>query len=56
MVDSFPCLFAGWIRVLVPVAHRHHGVNDEVERRQVLAGGGLWQSALRPRLRLQLVL
>ena len=27
-----PCLFARRFRVLVPVSHRHHGVDDEVER------------------------
>lgn len=50
VVDSCPCLFAGRFRVLVPVANGHHGVDDEVERREVLAGGRVGQSALRPRL------
>lgn len=48
MVDSRPCLFAGRLCVLVPVSNGHHGVHDEVERREVLAGGGVRQSTLRP--------
>lgn len=36
--------------MLVPVADRHHGVDDEVERRQVLTGDRGWIPALIPRL------
>lgn len=32
MVDFCPCLLAARFRVLVSVANRHHGVDDEVER------------------------
>lgn len=47
----FPCLVARRVSVLVAVANRHHSVNDEVERGQVLTPHGGWQSALFPLLR-----